>query len=253
MSFDEIVKQVLILQIVFPAILVSILFTIVCLCSKKIIKNYKFYFSGIFEVHITVEYEGKFVKLYDFILKHQQLKMVFAVSSVNNNQLMVSYFSKQASEKLVIDSANKLAKEMEQNEIKVLRVKVEGHNVKNTPQTSLDFFEVKNYLYKNYKYERPYFEFHVKVNITSHCLVLERICGNFPFVAVSYNICSSNCKPLLTIRVYNEGFIQAKRYKDKVLNYLKSCGYTFDDKIQQEFSIYDTNVELDNGWITSYN
>ena len=78
-------------------------------------------------------------------------------------------------------------------------------------------------------------------------------------IAVSYNICGQNKKPLLTIRIYDHGYLNAENYKNRILDGLKEtdilltkCPYrdiTFEDKLQQEFSIYDTNTELDQGWI----
>jgi len=68
-------------------------------------------------------------------------------------------------------------------------------------------------------------------------------------VGISHNLCSKTRKPLLTIRVYNNGFVLAQEYKDYVLNDMKSNGYVFADEIQQEFSIWDTNQELDEGWL----
>ena len=41
----------------------------------------------------------------------------------------------------------------------------------------------------------------------------------------------------------------SQKYKDSVLNDMRKQGYIFEDKIQQEFSIYDSNSSTDKNWI----
>lgn len=49
--------------------------------------------------------------------------------------------------------------------------------------------------------------------------------------------------------MYGDGFLNAREQKDKVMNHLKELGYVFESKIQEEFSIYDTNSSIDKGWL----
>jgi hypothetical protein len=203
--------------------------------------------DGIFEIHITIDPEDNYVNLMSYINKYESersMKIVFAVSNVKNNQYMISHYTRKTNETDAIESANKIAKEMIDFNIKILRIKVESHNGKNIPQTIEEYnIFSQRCLYK------PYFEFHVKL---SDCdfKTLDGNVKQFPGVAISFNLCSRNRKPLLTIRCYDKGFIDAVLYKDKVLNKFKSLGYVFEDLIQQEFAIYDTNAKLDNGWLT---
>ena len=214
--------------------------------------------DGIFEVHITVKHNDNYVKLLEFIKRYEKekgMKLIYAVSSKANNQYMISYFTRKDDDKLAVDSANKIAKEMIKEEIEISRIKVESHNTKNTPQTDENYFQFHKYLEEKYGKScgKPYFEFHVKVNAhktkQSYFKDLEHECTKFNGVAVSYNICGQNKKPLITIRLYDKGFLNAQHYKDHVIDTLKTIGYTFEDRIQQEFSIYDTNAEQDYGWL----
>jgi hypothetical protein len=214
--------------------------------------------NGIFEIHVTIDPENNYFKLVNFIKRFEKekgFKIVFAISSVANNQYMLSHFTRKTDEQEAINSANQIAADLTEEGIKVLRVKVEGHNAKGTPQTNKDYIEVEKYLTQKYnnKCGKPYFEFHVKVadhkNRTDYFKNLEEAVRQYNGVAISYNLCSSNRKPLLTIRVYNSGFITAQQYKDKVMNELKDIGYIFEDNLQQEFSLYDTNSELDKNWL----
>lgn len=214
--------------------------------------------NGVFEIHITVDPKDNFVKLLNFVKKYEKtkgMKVVYAVSSVKNNQYMLSYFTRKADDRLAVNSALYIAEELYNDEIEVIRVKVEGHNVFGTPMTDSEYHSIKEHLYQKYEHMcgKPYFEFHVKVS--NNCLkdfcfnVLENDVVKYNNVAISYNMCSSERKPLLTIRVYNKGFLNAQKYKDMVLDELKELGYMFENKIQQEFSIYDSNSVIDSYWL----
>lgn len=217
--------------------------------------------DGIFEVHITIDPEGNFVKLMQFIDSHREksMKIVYAVASEGVNQYMLSYFTRKDDEALVIDAANDVVKDLEDNKMKVLRVKIEGHNVKGTPMTKKDYVLFRENMIKksnvdSIKYvSNPYFEFHVKVGSGfgggEYYTQLENDVKNINGVAISYNMCSKDRKPILTMRVYDDGFIGAISFKDDVMNKLKAKGYVFDDKIQQEFSMYDTNGGVDGDWL----
>jgi len=196
--------------------------------------------KDIYEIHITVDPTNyNYVKLLSFIDQYTEykLKSVFAVSSVSNNQYMLSTFIRNTEDE-AINKANYISSLLENDKIKVLRIKVESHSISKFPLT---IFDLKT---------NSYFEFHVKVIVGNNTYErLDEDIAKYLGVGVSYNLCSKNLKPLLTIRVYNKGFKYACDHKDIILEELKDKGYQFDSKIQQEYSIYDTNVMLDKGWL----
>lgn len=215
--------------------------------------------DGIFEIHITIDPQGDFVKLLKYIKaneKQHSIKPVFAASTEKNNQYMISHFTRKNDEGDAIEFANRLAEEMRQKlEMKIVRIKVESHGGKGIPVNLADYDLFCDYLKQRYhgKAGRPYFEFHVKVSrhksMQDYYDALEKDVKEWKCVAISYNLCSKNLHPLLTIRVYNRGFNMAQEIKDQVMNSLKKKGYVFEDQIQQEFSVYDSNSELDKGWL----
>lgn len=222
--------------------------------------NGNFKLNGIFEVHITIDHCDNYVKLLNFVKKHQttkNMKIIYAASSVKNNQYMISYFTRKDDDSLAVNNAFEIANEMKTDGMKVSRVKVEGHNAQGTPMTKEEYFFVEKYLNKKYNYMngKPYFEFHAKIATKKDCSLdyveLENFISKYKNVGISYNLCSSDVdkKPLLTIRVFNEGFHDAQAYKDTVMDSMKKNGYIFEDKIQQEFSIYDSYSALDDGWL----
>jgi hypothetical protein len=242
--------------------------------SKSVTANSRPGFNGVFEIRITVDVSNSnYTNLLSFIKDNdhkRHMKVVFAVTSGGNNQYMLSYFTRKSNEQLAITDATNTANILLNNYgITVLRTKVEGHNCIGTPNTDEEYWGAKMYLRKyrrefgsQYTSSSPYFEFHVKVNdgnpnFESNTMLEKDVAEvienstklESTLAGVSYNLCSSNRKPLLTIRVYEAGFIKAQDYKDEILDALKGKGYTFEDKIQQEFSIYDSNVTLDEGWL----
>ena len=117
-------------------------------------------FDGVFEVHITVDPQNEFVGLLNYVKNHQVskgMKVVFAASFIKNNQYILSYFTRKDNDKLVVDEANKIAQELEKAKIKVMRVKVEGHGVKGTPITTLDYDLVCKYIDEKYQGTGTYF------------------------------------------------------------------------------------------------
>lgn len=218
--------------------------------------------DGLFEIHITIDPKQNYVPLMTYIKSQQQfrvMKIVYSVSSVKNNQYMLSYFTRKTDHNIAIEHANETAEELTNMGIDVVRIKVEGHNAKGTPSTTQSLLNYIKFTHSKYdNSDQPYFEFHIKVNDSDSQFSydkLEKFCQQFNTkdkshsVAISYNLCSSNRKPLLTIRVYNKGFIEAQEFKDTVIETFKQHNYIFEQAIEQEFCIYDTNHKLDDGWL----
>jgi len=228
-------------------------------------KESDFKLNGIFEIHITIDPYDNYVLLLNFVMQYQtskKMKIVLAATSVKNNQYMISYFTRKDDDALAVRNAFTIAKEMTSIGLHVVRIKIEGHNVQGTPMTKDEFYFVEKYLNKKYNNSngKLYFEFHVKIankkNAIFDYIELEQVIKKFSGdsqtkIGVSYNLCGSSIekKPLLTIRVFDDGFNGAQAYKDTVMNSMKKQGYIFEDKIQQEFSIYDSCTTLDDGWL----
>jgi hypothetical protein len=212
--------------------------------------------NGIFEIHITVHPKNDYTKLLKYVndRKHERkFKLVFAVSGTNN-QYMLSYFTRKDNEDVAIKSAKDTAKDLEKNDISVARIKVECHDVSNLPVTDNEYEEMKNYLIQKYnnKCGKPYFEFHCKISTNYYIDLdeLEQVVKCYDKCAISYNLCGFSKNPILTIRIYDVGFANAEKCKDTIMNGLKKSGYIFEDKIQTEFSVFDSNPQLDAGFIT---
>lgn len=203
-------------------------------------------FSGLFEIHITVEPENNYIKLWYFC-KIYEFKLLFAVYSNEesiNNQYMLSKYSNKDSYDEIIYKMETICDLLEFHKIKIIRKKIEIIGINEfIPQSDNDYLSLK----KVYDFSIYYFEFHIKI-IGDYYKCLDLI-KSYKNCNISVNLCSSSKEIILTVRSYS-GFISASKYKNLIFNYLKEKGIKFIDCLQQEFVIYDTNLELDNSWIS---
>lgn len=203
-------------------------------------------YNGIFEIHITVDKEPNILLLKFASNYYGSLKIIHAVTSIKNNQYMISRFTRENSIEDAIKEAKKLEKDMKQYGLTILRNKVEYHG--------------NEELLTN----NDYFEFHIKINISKSInndidneigsirkILKTKFSPNKIFIGYSYNIMSraSLFDPIFTIRIFEMKLVDAIYFKDMIINKFKNNGYRFADKLQQEVSVYDTNVNLDNDWL----
>lgn len=220
--------------------------------------------NGIFEIHVTLEIP-LFTTLMDYVKSSSRnMKVVYAVSHCDNNQLMISHFTREMDDKIARETADLIAEEMENCGMSIARVKVESHGASGTPMTNAQYNLFCEYMKDRYTEARPYFEFHVKLSTFKgndklsikdaedaiiQMFSTEKKENSSTSIGLSFNIFGKSGKPLLTIRIYDSGFYGAERIKDNIMDKFKKYGYSFEGKIQQEFAVYDTNPEIDDGWL----
>lgn len=202
------------------------------------------FFSGLVEYHVTVDPENNYINLWSYT-KNNDCKLIYACSKTGEfpNQYMISKFSNKKSFEEMISKLTSIKEKISNEGIKIVRSKIElMMSCEGVPKTKVDYDNLVSKLP-----HKPYFEFHVKFNDADYDTVHE-ICKKYEQTAISVNICGHTKNILLTIRRYTF-FEEAVKDKDEILNYFKSIGYKFKEDIQQEFCIYDDNVELDSGWL----
>lgn len=206
---------------------------------------------GLFEIHITVDISTGLYKLWEYTNNNKGVKLIMAVADEGlcKDQYMISKW-KNGNFSDVVNRALEMELDMISMDIKPIRVKVESmaHN-NGVPATTSDYESLSK---SKEIMGRPYFEFHAKIELNSHTIkdlttMLKGIRYTDTFVAHSINICGSKV-PLLTIRVYNHGRDYAIHAKDIVLTQIKTM-FKIIGNIQQEFSVFDTNEEMDKGWL----
>jgi hypothetical protein len=206
-------------------------------------------YNGIFEIHITVDREPNVLLLKFVSNYYNSLKIIHTITSIKNNQYMISRFTRENSIEDAIKEAKRLEKDMKQFGLNILRNKVEYHGNEELLSS------------------KDYFEFHVKINCSKSTnstisslddeinSVRKDIKSKYPkkriFIGYSYNVMSRSSlfDPIFTIRIFETKLVNAICFKDIIINRFKKGGYRFGDKLQQEVSIYDTNTEMDNDWL----
>jgi len=204
-------------------------------------------FSGLFEIHITVKYStGLDQNHFKQICQNNEVKPVLIELPVGQNptQMMTASFHNG---RLV--EAHKKAFLLSHVFIKagydIQRTKIEAMcSTSGVPLTDED---------ANLKMSKAnYFEFHLKLELTTQQLPsLEKICKSHN-AHLSKNAFKTNNdgnqERFVTLRMYGVG-------KDTALKKLGACelelqqsGFNITTK-QREFSVYDSNVQLDKGWI----
>jgi len=193
--------------------------------------------SGLFEIHISVDIND-IHKFRMFTFNHK-MKTIMAVSGYMETQLMLSKY-KNGTQTECIAKAMLIKQQIEESGIKVLRTKVEsmGSN-KGVPEN-------ENIDRKSYEY----FEYHLKFSVADleEYKMLDHLTTSFDKCTtfVSYNAVKKELVPLVTLRIVgSNGSIKANTIKDNFMNYLKSNGFTSNEGIQYEFSVYDDNMRLD--------
>lgn len=209
---------------------------------------------GLFEIHITIDTENYgFYRLWELSAR-EKIKIIFAVADKGKypHQYMTGvWFSGDFASAL--EMMRGLESRMAAAGIIIMRSKIEAMaSNEGVPANDCEFC---GYMEANagILVGRPYFEYHTKVILRGEqtCSELAAQCTSTDNVkcAVSINLCGSQ-KPLLTIRVYNHGREYADEQKDKIVAALATAGYTVSDKMQREFSVYDSNDAIDSGWLT---
>lgn len=214
--------------------------------------------NGLFEIHITVQVPHSFYLLWSYVSKNKDMKLILAISEHGKykEQYMISKY-KNGYYKDILQKAEFIKSDMEKNGIIVLRVKIES--IAGNDGVPYDD-EVYNQLIVNsVLVGKPYFEYHAKIDLMQHDIMdLSVICWNLNkdikkehpdvYVATSTNICGSKI-PLLTLRIYNHGKSYATMVKNMIFDDIKRLKFKIIEGIQQEFSVYDTNDDVDRGWL----
>jgi len=201
--------------------------------------------SHLFEIHITVDHTQGLYKLYEYA-ENNKLKTVLAVSKtgVHKDQYMLTKWVR-CNTNIAILSAQKISQDLEKDyNIKVLRTKVEA---------VATFEYMDNYFAENKSKLDNYFEFHFNIENCNNLTNLEKCINNIKrlpnsVLGTSINFMGENL-PLITVRCYLPELTKA----NDICTYYKSClskeGYMLSTKMQSEFSVFDNNLYIDNGWL----
>lgn len=193
--------------------------------------------TGLFEIHVTVGEE----KIHDFRLycEVNKYKTIYALQrgAAVPHQLMLSKWTNGTEEKAV-NKAKEIEADLVKKGFRVLRTKVESmaHN----DGVLEDSLEGK---------PGRYFEYHLAVPCDAgdyeQLIAVAAEVG----AMVSYSFMKRPFTPLITIRYYGSR-PEAETHKGKVVDHIKAGGFRTNDGIAQEYAVYDTDLTIDDGWLS---
>ncbi len=200
--------------------------------------------KGIFAIHITVD-DKDIYKINSFC-NFNNIELAYAIGSTgcHKQQLMTSIYKDKTNGKDAVVYAHKLAGDMQDFGITVLRIKVE--TLAKSAGVS-EFMKTDEYK-KNKHY---YFEFHFKVTVKNQDQQdkLDEICKKYN-ASYAVNFLSKNRKdPLISYRVRGEYDKAVKLRDDLHKAFLDAGVIPLLDGTHYEFTLYDTNYELDRGMV----
>ena len=201
--------------------------------------------SGLFEIHIIVHPQDKAL-LFAFILDYDgdgirpRPTCAQTFYGKHPNQPMFTLWLK-GNESKIVQEAKQIVKNMENNRIRVRRLKVES--------------TATNKGVPNAAQGDHYFEYHFKVSCSSTKewnLLAKTI---VPFGAhLFFNTFSQTgrMQPVVTIRCYDTTYAESQQQLEDVksaINAIDGEGLVIHKGVDQEYSVLDTHVELDQGWL----
>jgi hypothetical protein len=200
--------------------------------------------TGSFDLHITVS-PSEIYKFNSYcVFNNIDIAYAVGTTGVYKQQLMTATYLQKTNGKEVVEKAIKLAKDMESHGIEIIRIKIESLAKNPGIEEFMQTPEYKN----NKKY---YFEFHYKVEINNpkEQALLDDLCNKFN-ASYATNFLSRNRKdPLISHRLrgkYENALLKREELRDAIT---KAGLKVLLDGTHYEFTIFDTNIALDDGFV----
>jgi hypothetical protein len=207
-------------------------------------------YYGEFEVHMTVRLSGQggWERFQDWCRVHQcKCVHIMLARGEHIDQPMATLRRSQESLTAVLAEARLLAAELQEAAFPVVRVKVEAETLnQDVPQLDED---ATRHATSNY------FEHHVKLlrDRTAPCDRLLRVCVERQ-AHLSRNAWRESGhrkeERFLTVRHYRLGNRSSERRLRQLLDSLDEISEQVIE-VESEYCVYDSNLDLDRGWLTS--
>ncbi len=206
-------------------------------------------YIGTFEAHITVKADNLAVRE-KFNLLCQSLNVKCVViklpKGVTRSQPMTASYHHGAL-KDVLQQINAIAKIISKRNFEITRIKIEAMvSNRDIPISDIEAQKLP---------KSNYFEFHVKAILSAdeNLEVLRKYCLQHD-AHLSTNalkqLVDGKQQRFITMRVYAVGYKSAQKRFDNLLVILKNKGFKLSQQ-QREYTVYDSNLSLDAGWIGS--
>lgn len=207
--------------------------------------------NDLYEVHVTVDCDaqstiGRFEDACkDLGVKAIHIELPYGQAP---SHLITGSFHKGPLAKIKAE-AKDLAGDLSRRHFNVTRIKIEAMIRNSLVPVSDDIARTAG--------PESYFEFHVKVAVDQNTNVKSLMdqCSGFG-VHLSRNASNKMADGIVmhfaTLRVHDKGRDAAIDYFQSFLSHLRGLGYRLSN-ILQEYTVFDTNVSLDDGWFNAAN
>ncbi|WP_291721687.1 hypothetical protein [Bernardetia sp.] len=205
-------------------------------------------YTGFFEAHITLKNTNQNIEDFKEFCNENKAKPIFIELERGDvqKQLMTSSLH-NGNFNEIKKEVEQLAAKMKQKNYEVSRVKIEAHP-ENTgiPMTKSDILksQLENYFEAHYKIILPVFS-QAKENLLS---LVEKHAAHLSKNAFKKRKNHSE-ERFVTKRMYNVGKTEAYQSFEELHKTLKENNYQIDKKIV-EYCVFDSNVSVDNNWLT---
>ncbi|MEM9927493.1 MAG: hypothetical protein AAF915_27780 [Cyanobacteria bacterium P01_D01_bin.50] len=206
-------------------------------------------YTGTFEAHITVKADNLTVReKFNLLCQNLNLKCVVIElpEGVTPSQPMTASYH-HGGLKNVLQEINAIAKIISKRDFEITRIKIEAMvSNRDIPISDIEAQKLP---------KSNYFEFHVKVILSEYknLEMLRKYCLQHD-AHLSANafkkLVDGKQQRFITMRVYGVGYKSAQKRFDNLLTLLKAKGFQLSQQ-QREYTVYDSNLSLDTGWIRS--
>ena len=204
-------------------------------------------YTGTFEAHITVKADDLAVReKFDLLCQNLNVKCVLIELSSGETpfQPMTASYH-YGGLKDVVQEVNKIARTIVDAGFEITRIKIEAMvSNRDIPISDVEAQKLP---------ESNYFEFHIKAMLSAseNLELLKKYCLQHD-AHLSANafkqLIDGKQQRFITMRVYGAGYKSAQQCFDNLLALLKAKGFKLSQQ-QREYSIYDSNLNLDAGWV----
>lgn len=204
-------------------------------------------YAGEFEVHLTVQPASMaaFERFRSWCLAHDcKCVRIVLARGEHVEQPMATWRRDSTALPAVVAETQQMISKLERVAIPIVRVKVEAApDNEGVPQTDADAAE----------HAANYFEHHVKLlrDPGADREMLLRTCVELG-AHLSRNAWRENARGqeerFATMRCYHVGRVTAEQQLQRLLDALNALGENIVE-VESEYTVYDSNVELDAGWL----
>lgn len=204
-------------------------------------------YTGTFEAHVTIKADNLAVReKFNQLCQNLSLKCVviqLPKGLIPSQPMTASYH--HGALKDVLQEINAIAKIISKRDFEITRIKIEA--MVSNQDVPISDMEAQKLPKSNY------FEFHVKVILSAdeNLEILRKYClqHDAHLSANAYKqLVDAKQQRFITMRVYGLGYKSAQKRFDNLLELLKAKGFKLSQQ-QREYTVYDSNLSLDAGWI----